>query len=111
MLRFCRPSIWYKSVAKVVNFCMNGLNFDREADSPVLTIQIQERPMEARVNQSITEWETEESELEGMFPTGIQSHLDKVSWKTMAMVGGGMVGLVFFVIGGKLIIMALQYSK
>ena len=28
---------------------------DREADSPVLTIQIHERPMEARVNKSITE--------------------------------------------------------
>ena len=67
--------------------------------------------MEARVNQSITKWEMEESELEVMPPTGIQSHLEKVSWETMAMVGGGRVGLFIFVIGGNFIIMAVQSSK
>ena len=83
---------------------------DREADSPVLTIRIHEIPVEARVNQSIAEWETEETELERIFPPGIQSHLDKVSWEKMAMVGGGMIGLVFCLIGGKLIIIALRSS-
>ena len=83
---------------------------DSGVDSPKLNIRIHERPVEVRVNQSIAEWETEETEIEGTFNSGIQGHLDKVSWETLALVGGGLMGLVIFTIGGKRFIKALRSS-
>ena len=47
---------------------------DRETDLPDLSIQIHERPMEASVNQSITEWEKEELELEVDLKLDSSSH-------------------------------------
>ena len=49
--------------------------------------------------------------LEVGIPAEIRRHLENVSWETMAMIGGAMFGLLIIVVGGKLFIMAVKFSR